>query len=272
MGIVEDTENGLQKYENIQKRYKNDHIPIFSIARSRSKDFEDYLVGRSIAESTITVLRQNNIPYKTKKVGIIGFGEVGRGCAFYLRDCEKLKIHIYDKNKEVQELIRKRGFLSIERNELITQSDIIICATGNKSISDFDIPFLKPHCFISSCTSRDDEFDFHTLKISECSKSGKWLSDFGNIHFINECNAVNFIFPSKQISMLSPYIYLTHSALILAASILDKKDIYDNNKIHTIPIEMERELISKFRKQVCSDSKNTIFINKILKQKLGREI
>lgn len=45
MGIVEDTENGLQKYENIQKRYKNDHIPIFSIARSRSKDFEDYLVG-----------------------------------------------------------------------------------------------------------------------------------------------------------------------------------------------------------------------------------
>lgn len=72
--------------------------------------------------------------------------------------------------------------------------------------------------------------------------------------------------------MLSPYIYLTHSALILAASILDKKDIYDNNKIHTIPIEMERELISKFRKQVCSDSKNTIFINKILKQKLGREI
>jgi len=48
LGVIEDTENGYKRYEQIS----NLNIPLFTIARSPLKLMEDYLVGQSIFFST----------------------------------------------------------------------------------------------------------------------------------------------------------------------------------------------------------------------------
>lgn len=47
-GVVEDTENGHQRYAELDKL----PCPVFSVARSPLKDPEDYLVGQSVVFST----------------------------------------------------------------------------------------------------------------------------------------------------------------------------------------------------------------------------
>ena len=148
-GIVEDTENGFQKYEKALHTLSKNNIPIVSIARSRAKDFEDYLVGRFIAKATIDKIHEKFLMNFTPQIGIIGFGEVGRGSAFYLREDKKLKVSIYDKNIEVRKLAKISNFVVISKRKLLETSDILICATGNKSITDKDLRYIKKGCIIS---------------------------------------------------------------------------------------------------------------------------
>lgn len=138
---------------------------MLSIARSRAKDFEDYLIGRSIAVSTINTMQAEH-PIEQAQIGIIGFGEVGRGAAFYLRDKLKLCSKIYDCSTKVQDLIKLSGFKNISRKDILAQSDILICTTGHHSLNDHDIHNLKSGVLISSCTSGDDEFAFKNFSIA----------------------------------------------------------------------------------------------------------
>ena len=164
-GIVEDTENGYKKYEKCLITNNTNQIPIYSVARSKVKSFEDYLVGRSVAFATLDLLARNNVDIIGKKIGIIGFGEVGKGAAYYLKNYKNANVQIFDIDNNIQKLAYKRGFNTISRKQLLQTSDIIICATGNKSIAEKDINTLKKGVYISSCTSSDDEFDFAAFRI-----------------------------------------------------------------------------------------------------------
>lgn len=91
LGVVEDTENGHQKYE------KNlpDNLRIVSVARSPLKSFEDQLVGNGVAHAAETVLRDLNTLITYKSCGIIGYGKVGRGIFQYLQQavCLRDRLH-----------------------------------------------------------------------------------------------------------------------------------------------------------------------------------
>ena len=81
IGVIEDTENGHQKYE----KSDTGNCRVVSVARSPLKSFEDQLVGHGIAHATETVLRQINTLITYKNCGIIGYGKIGRGIAEYLQ-------------------------------------------------------------------------------------------------------------------------------------------------------------------------------------------
>ena len=53
--IIEDTENGIQKYENVIDQIE---YPLFSVARNPLKKNEDYLVGADIVFGTDYILHQ----------------------------------------------------------------------------------------------------------------------------------------------------------------------------------------------------------------------
>lgn len=53
IGIIEDTENGYQKYT-----HNNLKFPVISVARSLLKENEDHLVGQAVVFSTEAILRE----------------------------------------------------------------------------------------------------------------------------------------------------------------------------------------------------------------------
>lgn len=271
VGVIEDTENGLQKYERALNAYPDNKIPILSVARSRAKDFEDYLIGRSLVVSSLEVLRRAGETCKNKKVGVIGFGEVGRGAAFYLRDNKNSNVSVFDSNPKVQDLIKKSGFIATDRNKLLRDSDILFCMTGNKSLVDTDIQIIKEGCFVASCTSGDDEFGFRDFEIKSGDEVSKNIRNTSGVNFINDGNAVNFLHPENLEKMLSPYIYLTHSALLECAVKLDKGGDFSTKTVNIIEKDREKEIISSFRKSIKSANKNAMFINTILNAKLGNK-
>lgn len=83
VGIIEDTENGHQKYQDCIRK---DLFPyqVMSVARSPLKLNEDALVGYSIGFYTEFVLRKYRILPRYFNVGVIGYGKIGQGIASYL--------------------------------------------------------------------------------------------------------------------------------------------------------------------------------------------
>ena len=274
-GIIEDTENGLKKYEAALQNFPDNKIPVISIARSRVKRFEDYLVGRAIVKSTLNILSRNRIQAAGKNFGIIGFGEVGRGAAFYLKDNLRLEPIIYDSNPQILKKAKKSGFQTVSKSKILSRSDILICATGNKSITDVDWQFIKRDCFISSCTSNDDEFDFGNIHPENEKEIGFKIKKIMGINLINDGNAVNFVYSATQDQMLLPYLHLTHTALTECAICLDNGKELQTKKVNSLDIGTEKKLISDFIKtlRISKNQKitdNLNFINQLKRTCLDR--
>jgi adenosylhomocysteinase len=83
IGVIEDTENGHQKYvESLQLLNDEEKTkPVYSVARSPLKEPEDYLVGQSIVYSVERILRDNNSLLTNKRVFVIGYGKIGKSVA-----------------------------------------------------------------------------------------------------------------------------------------------------------------------------------------------
>lgn len=200
IGVVEDTENGHQKYEALISRnhsFKN-LFPIISVARSSLKEPEDLLVGQAIVFSAEAILRSHGLILLGKRVGVIGFGKIGRSIAFSLLS-RGARVDVFDSNPILLALALSLGFHTSLRAEFLKSVDILFCATGNKSLSYVDIVNFKNGLHIFCATSSDDELSVclrnkivlsstpvknHTCKISLGDKS---------VYFHNGGNSVNFV-------------------------------------------------------------------------------
>lgn len=219
IGIVEDTENGHQKYEEV---VQDTRYPIVSVARSELKKTEDYNVGKSIVEAAGTIIRTDahTMLERMPMVGVIGFGKIGRSIAEHLRQKNIREIVVYDLDVIRQMEASSIGFKVTSREGLLRQSDMIFCATGRKSLEGFDFYNLKDNVFIASCTSSDDELDLLLLKrkakkaeIKKQTYISKYYLDEKRVNLIYDGNAVNFVHGAVN----GPYIYSVQAGLILAA-------------------------------------------------------
>ncbi len=219
LGIVEDTENGHQKYEkaisNLQAQGITSDIPIYSVARSLLKKTEDYNVGKSIVEATGTILRTQAHTMLERMVtaGVIGFGKIGKSIAEHLRQKNLKEVVVYDPDIIRQMEASSLGFKTVDRPYLICNSNIIFCATGNKSLKCEDLNYFQDNLFIASCTSRDDEFDYGFLQAFSDVQNGdvcKITYKDKRVILIDNGNAVNFIYGAVN----GPYIYSVQAGLI----------------------------------------------------------
>ncbi len=164
IGIVEDTENGHQKYEKLISK-DGLPIPLMSVARIELKKTEDFNVGKSIVRAADTILREevNTILERIGTVGVIGFGKIGSSIASHLRDMG-LKVIVYDHDPIASFKAMSVGFISAAKKETILKdSEMIFCATGNESLGPKDYPMMKDGVYIASCTSADDELNLNRL-------------------------------------------------------------------------------------------------------------
>ncbi|WP_415912990.1 hypothetical protein [Neptuniibacter sp. QD37_11] len=210
LGVIEVTENGLQRYE---KKYQN-NMPILTVARSPLKGPEDFWTGRSIVFSAEVLLREIHIIPNGQKAVVFGYGKLGQSICSSL---QALNIHISVVELCPQRAIQAhcRGLKVEEKKAAISESTLVFCATGNKALMPEDYQHLKSGAFICTVTSADDEIFLPrevdgylsepvTKNIRKYGGNGKYF------YIANNGNAINFIHNAE----VGPYIFLVQAEII----------------------------------------------------------
>ncbi len=192
LGIVEDTENGHQKYQSV-----NLPFPVISVARSSLKENEDFLVGGSVVFSADSILRSYNRLISQMKCGVIGYGKIGKAITANLQNM-KLQPFLYDKDPIKMVSAINNNSQAVPKEELLKNSEVIFCASGSKSLDINDFRKLKNESFVVSVTSSDDEFDLNFLESEYKTKQvathiTRYKSSQNTFYLLNNGNAVNFI-------------------------------------------------------------------------------
>jgi len=250
-GIIEDTENGHQKYDAFLERYKQKGgilpAPVYSVARSPLKEPEDHLVGQSVLYSTERMLRDHNALLTNMSVLIIGYGKIGKSIANSL-GARNVSVWVHDRDPVRAAQAFSHGFQVPDRAFALERADVIIGASGNKSLNEEDFTNLKDGAFVCSVTSADDEFDFGEIrkKLSHYdtgNKSEVFINSTKSFYLLNKGNAINF----SHNNVLGSFIYLVACELTFCISkIASEPGSYRDDRITTLNTRTRQEIASKW--------------------------
>lgn len=236
VGVIEDTENGHQKYEQAYPL----SVPVYSVARSPLKDNEDFLVGQSVLFSADAILREVGKLIQYLDCSVFGFGKIGSSIAHHLL-LRNVKVAVYDKDPIRRMAAVNRLCKIPERKYIISHSDVIFCATGGQVLNIQDFRALKPGCVVFSVTSSDDEMDLRHVEAEyrsdDITEHLTRYSSFSNhFYLVNKGNAVNFIHKAA----LGNFIHIVRGEMLYAIKAL----LQGSNKpeIHELSTEQRSEL------------------------------
>lgn len=228
--IGEHTWNGVIRYQLALKQTPNSshNFPIFSVARSRLKAYEDEHVGNS----TVDAMRGRvfsdsglNQEINRAQIGIIGFGHIGEAVVRrLLRDNPQFSksIRICELDNAAQARARLTfSNVSEDKTKLLKESDIIITATSSIALTRTDFNNLKEGACIVCVTSCDDQFsgdalaDYEQLKTSSDSYITQYKHNITGKKIYLAANgcSVNFMIGSTP----HPILHAIFSAICVAA-------------------------------------------------------
>jgi adenosylhomocysteinase len=216
LGIVEDTENGHQRYEIVRGL----SLPVLSVARSPLKNNEDFLIGQSVLFSADAILRDMGELIQYMRVGILGFGKIGRSILQHLLQ-RNVSPMVYDINS-VRRLEAYTGGAAIpEPAEILREANVLFCATGSRSLNIFRFRDLRPGCFVFSVTSSDDEMDLSYLESEYKTEKitphvTKYYNFYNHFFLVNRGNAVNFIHKA----VVGDFIHLVKAEMLCCLGLL----------------------------------------------------
>lgn len=235
-GIVEDTENGQQKYEE-EMRGKFP-CPVFSAARSPLKNAEDYLVGHSVVFSTEALMRSRGDVLQGRSACVIGFGKVGRSIAHLLRS-HGVQIAVHDTDPVPLTEAHAHGFaVYSELSPALSGAGIIMCATGNLALTHEDFDKVQPGAYVVSVTSSDDELELAPLKeryernrvATDIVRYRRRSESRGKAHFffvLNNGEAVNFLHGA----VVGPAIQLVQAEIVMSVARLASGGVFDKSAV-----------------------------------------
>lgn len=229
-GIVEDTENGHKRYESYLNPTNDKPLAsrVFSVARSKQKETEDYNVGKSIVHAANSMLRDLGRKIEEfSHIGVIGFGKIGRSISQHLRGMHVAHLYVHDRDPNIAMQIASSDYQIATRDEVIDRCSFIFSATGDHSLAYEDLLKIsrsgREDVYIASVTSATDEFDerdFYKLASEEIEMNGK---SYGRklfeksekkrtkIHFLAHGNAANFFYGNN---VIGDYILAVQAAIL----------------------------------------------------------
>ncbi len=219
LGVVEDTENGHQRYETLVRGAKGENIPcpIVSAARSPLKAPEDHLVGQAIAFSADALLRECGQIMAGKLACVFGYGKIGSSLAENLRQRGAL-MTVIDINPARQALALAHGYKCPRHSEHLEESQLIFSATGCRALRRRDLQRLRPGCYIFTAISGDDEIEDYRDLLGDCAPTNHpKISALGNkrsVFICNNGNSANFMHGG----VVGPFIKLVQAELVYAAA------------------------------------------------------
>jgi adenosylhomocysteinase len=162
LGVIEDTESGHRKYEKLETE-NGLPCPVISVARSVLKEPENFMVGATCLHVVEKLIRNVGYPIQGRHSLVIGYGKIGRGMAYALRQYHS-PVYVYDIDPIKNILALSEGFQVLDRRTSFDKAEIIYGTTGNCSITKEDFPLLKSVVTLVSCSSKQIEFDVASLK------------------------------------------------------------------------------------------------------------
>ncbi len=237
-GVIEDTENGHQKYYKQQPL----NLPVVSVARSPLKDNEDYLVGQSVLFSADSLLRERGRLIQYLCCSIFGFGKIGSSIASHLL-ARGVKPNVFDIDPIRRLSAVNRLCRAMSKDEIIRSSDVIFCATGNQVLHLGDFRKLKPGCTIFSVTSSDDEINLDGIRDEfqvDDQDPHMVLYKSPQTHFFlaNGGNAVNFIHNAA----LGDFIHLVRAEMMVASKMILSGQVQESEEVVVLDSHIQAQL------------------------------
>jgi len=161
-GVSEETTTGVHR---LYQMAKNGSLlfPAINVNDSVTKSKFDNVYGcrHSLPDG---IMRATDVMLAGKIVMIVGFGDVGKGCAQAMKAAgARTMVAEVDPICALQAAME--GYQVITMNEVIGEVDIIITSTGNKGIIMVDqMQKLKNNCIIGNIGHFDNEIDMAGLE------------------------------------------------------------------------------------------------------------
>lgn len=219
VGVVEDTENGHQRYAALGDL----PCPVISVARSPLKDCEDHLIGRSIVFSTDALVRTRGDILTSRAASVIGFGKVGRAIAQTLR-AQDLRVTVYDSDPIKRVQAHAQGFSTAEScTEALHGAELVLCATGNLALRQRHFSALRNGAYLASVTSSEDELELGYLsdlyqRTTVADQLTRYEVTGHYFYVLADGGAVNFVHGAA----VGSYIHLVQAEILAATAALSQ--------------------------------------------------
>jgi adenosylhomocysteinase len=230
LGVVEDTENGHRRYQDLDKL----PCPVISVARSPLKDPEDFLVGQSVVFSTEAVMRGRGDILHGRPALVIGFGKLGSSIARLLH-AKGVQVTVFDIDPVRRTQALAQGFtVARDRESALTGAGLVLCATGAVSLRGEDFPHLRNGAYVATVTSSEDELELAGLpEVYTRAMAGEHVTRYqttGHYFYLaNGGNAVNFLHGAS----VGPFIFLVQAEILASIRMLTRGDRAPG--IHEVP-------------------------------------
>ncbi len=230
LGVIEDTENGHRRYQDLDKL----PCPVLSVARSPLKDPEDFLVGQSVVFSTEAVMRGRGDILHGRPALVIGFGKLGSSIARLLH-AKGVQVTVFDVDPVRRTQALSQGFaVARDREAALTGAGLVLCATGAVSLRGEGFPHLRNGAYIATVTSSEDELELGGLpEVYTRTMVGEHVTRYqttGHYFYLaNSGNAVNFLHGAS----VGPFIFLVQAEILASIRMLTRGDLAHG--MHEVP-------------------------------------
>ncbi len=156
--VVEQTTRGITNSES-----KSLKVPLISVALSKSKSVEGELVGRSVAQKVLQGLERSGKKVKGLEITVVGYGVVGSQICAALKEAGA-KVTVVENTPARADEAKAAGFKVAAKAKALARCDVVIGATGHRSLEVADLKLLKDGAAFVSASSKQVEADMAGLK------------------------------------------------------------------------------------------------------------
>lgn len=243
-GVSEETTTGVHRLYQMEKEGSL-LFPAINVNDSVTKSKFDNLYGcrESLADG---LKRATDIMVAGKTVVVLGYGDVGKGCAQSMRGFGA-RVLIVEIDPICALQAAMEGYQVVRLDDVCGEADIFVTATGNyKVISGAQMLKMKNEAIVCNIGHFDNEIDMHYLETTkECVKTNikpqvdKWLLPSGrSIIVLAEGRLMNLGCATGHPSfvMSASFTNQVMAQLELAA----KTDL--QNKVYVLPKKLDEEV------------------------------
>ncbi len=246
MGSMEETTTGVIRLRAMEKEKKL-RFPAVAVNDSDTKHLFDNRFGTG-QSSLDGVIRATDLLIAGLSVGIIGFGDCGKGVAERAEGMGA-KVYVVETNPVRALEAQMQGYSVVSAKTLAGIADLIITVTGNKHVISKDLfPLMKDGIILANAGHFDVEIDLEYLSTNSDSVNNvrenveSYKYEGREIFVIGEGRLVNLVASTGHPASVMDMSFANQA--------LATKWIKDNhetleNIVYTLPKEVDQEIARK---------------------------